>query len=86
VLFGLGGDPTVFEDERGWCATFGFDIGRRGQSPQVVVTGVFNANGVLEREKFVRDRVQGRRVFFQAAERGTCPDECMSNIIERVVQ
>ncbi len=86
VMAGLGGDPTTIINQNGWCATFGFDIRIKQHNIKITATGIFNEDGVFEAEKFVSDRNQGKNILFQAAEKNTCPDECMSNIVEQVVQ
>jgi len=86
VLAGFGGEPSTFIGVKGWCATFGFDVRLKKSKIRLTATGVFNGDGVFEATTFVRDQVQGLHLLFQAAEHDTCPDECMSNIVEAVVQ
>ena len=86
VMAGLGGEPTTVIDLKGWCATFGFDIRLKKNDIKITATGVFDGDGVFEAQRLVSDRNQGKNVLFQAAEQNTCPDECMSNIVEQVVQ
>ncbi len=86
VLAGFGGEPSSFIDVKGWCATFGFDVRMSGRKVRVTTSGLFDGNGVYEDTVFVREKVRGLTLLFQAAEQGTCPDECMSNIVERTGQ
>ncbi len=86
VLAGFGGEPTTFFDAKGWCATFGFDARLKKSKVKISGTGIFDGDGRYSRKIAVRSQFQGREVIFQAAEHGTCPDECMSNIVEEVVQ
>ncbi len=81
VVWGLGGDTSIFEDVNGWCATFGFDVKLKGRKVRIVGSSVFDANGELTINRRIPDNHPGLDVLFQAAERETCPGECMSDIV-----
>jgi len=46
----------------------------------------FDANGEFTFKIPIPGSASGLGVLFQSAQRGTCPDECMSNLVEMVVQ
>ncbi len=83
---GLKSGTTVINDVLGYCATFGIaNVNDRGD----LVGGlnqVFDANGMVSFQQTVPARAQGVTILFQSAENGTCPNECMSNIVTQVVQ
>jgi len=83
VLYGLGGPPTIFNDLKGYCATFGFGFINRNN---VLGTGQFDANGDGSVDHFIDPNDIGFTWKIQAAERGTCPDECVSNIVKEEVR
>ena len=43
-------------------------------------------NGEITFSLHIPRILSGLRVFFQSAEQGTCPDECVSNLVDSVVQ
>ncbi len=81
VVWGLGGDASIFEDVNGWCATFGFDVKLKGRKVRIVGSSVFDANGEMTVNRRIPDNHPGLDVLFQAAERETCPGECMSDVV-----
>ncbi len=84
VVWGLAEGETVLGDVAGYCATFGIagvDAGR------VVGTAVADGNGHAAVSMAAIPRTALRkRVYTQAAERGSCPDECVSNIDSQIVR
>jgi len=85
TVYGLQAGSTEVNDVGGYCATFGIN----GVTQNRVLGGlnrVFDANGEISFNQFIPSGAQGRTVLFQSAERGTCPDECVSNLVEEVVQ
>lgn len=85
VVWGLGGQSSVFEDVNGWCASFGFDVKLKGRKVRIVGSGVFDANGEFTVNRDILTRYTGRDMLFQAAERETCPGECMSDVVAETV-
>jgi len=85
VLWGRGGDPSVFNEVSGWCATFGFDVELRGNRVRIVGSGVTDGGEVVINSN-IPSGATGLDLLFQAAQRNTCPDECVSNLIEQVVE
>jgi len=85
VVWGLGGQSSVFEDVNGWCASFGFDVKLRGRKVRIVNSGVFDGNGEFTVNRDILTRYSGLDMLFQAAERETCPGECMSDVVAETV-
>ena len=86
IVYGFGGGPSVFVDANGYCATFGFDVpGGSKALKRVIATGVFDANGLFVAGKRVPKGLSGTAIKMQAAERGTCPEECMSEVVDTVI-
>ncbi len=85
VLVGFDGPSTHFNNVDGWCATFGFGVRMNRGKVRVAFTGYFDHNGDFVRQRHVREEAGGKDLRFQAAERDTCPFECMSNVAGRFV-
>lgn len=85
VVWGTGGEPTRINDVAGWCATFGFDIQLQGRTFKIVGSTLFDDTGTMVVKKAVPARQSGRTILFQAAERNTCPGECVSDVDELVI-
>jgi hypothetical protein len=47
---------------------------------------VADGGGNATASKTIPGNVAGLRVLMQAAMQGTCPDECMSNLLDMIVQ
>ncbi len=85
TVYGFAPGRTAVADVGGYCATFGIAGVTRGR----VVGGfnqVFDANGEISFSRFVPAGVRGRAVWVQTAMQGTCPGECVSNLVGAVVQ
>lgn len=82
IVYSLFGGETIVNGFSDYCATFGLgnlsvaNLVAQGQ----VVGGSFVANVNIP------PGAVGLVVFFQAAERNTCPGECVSNLVATVVQ
>jgi len=77
------GETTI--ERGGYCATFGINDVRKSR----IVGGfgrVFDANGLITFGVDIPSNLSGRQLLFQSAEHGTCPDECMSNLVTGVVE
>lgn len=86
IVWGTGGNPSSFKNFAGYCATFGFNVPNNGASSRVVAQGFVDANGEFIAQKNVPGNLSGMSIMFQAAKKGTCPDECMSDLIDTVIQ
>lgn len=83
VAYGFEAGQTVVNDRMGFCATFG--IGGVNEN-RIVDDGVADIAGTVSFVKIVPDGSAGLTILTQAAERGTCPDECVSNLVEQTIQ
>jgi len=83
IVWGIGGPPTAFDDVLGFCATFDFRV--RGER-QVVRYVRFRADGTARIARRIPQSLSGFDIQFQAAEQGTCPEACMSNVIRTVIE
>jgi len=86
IVWGLGGNETIIDNFAGYCATFGFDVPLDNAAKRIVAQGLVDQNGEFNAQRKIPAGTSGLNVLFQAAKRDTCPDECMSDIIEKVVQ
>jgi subtilisin family serine protease len=84
IVWGTGGNPETV-NAYGYCATFEFDLPGNPQS-RVIAQGFVDQNEEFNASKLVPGGVSGMHVLIQAAKRGTCPDECMSNVLDETVQ
>ncbi len=69
-----------------WCVDFGLDIPTDKVKMHIAAQGVFNEDGQFEQDIFVSDQFKGKALAFQAAVQNTCPDQCMSGIVETFVE
>lgn len=69
----------------GWCVNFGIRIPSNPWAA-FVCGGVADESGCISEEVFVTPTAKGQTIYFQAAQRNTCPDYCMSNIVIETVQ
>lgn len=80
IVYSLRGGETVVQGQMNYCATLGLGNLKRksvlGQGPVV--------GGEYVLEVWVPGRADGLLLYFQAAQKGTCPTECVSNILARV--
>jgi len=85
TIYGTKAGQTIVNNINGYCATFGI----KGVTQSKVLGGlnqIFDANGVISFNQQIPPGTTGTRVFFQSAMRGTCPDECMSNLLDMTIQ
>jgi len=83
VVYGFQAGNTVVNGTAGYCATFGI----KGVNQNKVVgfwTADGGGNAVVSKK--IPLFAQGKTVLTQAAERDTCPDECVSGVDTQVVQ
>ena len=83
VVFGLNAGSTVINGQQGYCATFGI----QGVNQNSLV-GMWAADGSgnAQVQRKIPGPAQGLTVLTQAAQRDTCPDECVSGVDTQVVQ
>ncbi len=82
VVYGFGPGSTVVNGFAGYCASFGI---KGVNQNKLICTKAADGNGDLSCKKSIPAGVRGQRVLSQAAERNTCPDECVSNLDDQVV-
>ncbi len=80
TVYGGKAGESVVRGSRSYCATFGI----KDVMPKKIVEGygsnIFDANGEIRKLVFIPKGAAGKDLYFQSAERGTCPDECVSNL------
>ena len=85
TVYGLQPGTTKVNNVSGYCATFGI----KGVSQSKVLGGLnrsFDANGNISFQIPIPGNAAGTSVLFQSAMQGTCPEECLSNLVQQVVQ
>lgn len=83
ITYGLRPGETILNGQASYCATFAIE----GILPsRVICRANADAGGTLTCSRRVPDGASGVRVLMQAAQANTCPYECMSNIVEQVIQ
>jgi len=83
VVFGFQRGETMVSGTFGYCATFGID----GVNPnRVICRTTADGNGEASCNRLIPNAAIGRRVLSQAAQRGSCPEECISRINDQVVR
>ncbi len=83
IVYGFEDGETKVEGTAGFCATFGI----KGVSQKrLICMKAADGAGIVSCNKKIPLSAEGLRVLSQAAERDTCPDECMSNLVDQVVQ
>jgi len=83
VVYGLAAGKTVVNGQAGFCATFGI----KGVNSNKLI-GMKNADGSGNAtiSKKIPGFAAGLTVYTQAAEQGTCPKECVSNLDKQTIQ
>ena len=79
LVYGRQLGETILTGQFGYCATFGIDGVRKNN---LLANVTFSPNGIDLRSYRVPIRLAGKRLLFQAVEHGTCPDECVSNVVD----
>ncbi len=85
TVYGLQTGEAIVVNVSGYCATFEID----SITQSSVIGGynqTFDPTGTITFDVFIPTNATDQTVFFQSAEHNTCPDECMSNLVEKVVQ
>ena len=83
VVYGFAAGSTTINGRGGFCASFGID---GVNANRFVGSAIADETGSASFVKIIPRNTQGLTILTQAAERGTCPDECVSNLVEQVVQ
>jgi len=86
IVYGFQIGNSSFQNFAGWCATFGIDIPPSKALSRIVAQGKFNSAGVYALLRNIPANTKGQTILFQAAEHNNCPDEKLSDVIQRTVQ
>jgi len=82
TVYGIQPGQTTVDNNGGFCATISINnvkaIGELNQT--------FDATGTITFDVYTPSYAAGAAVYFQSAMQGTCPDECISNLITDTVQ
>ncbi len=84
TAYGTAAGETKVTGFGGYCATFGI----KGVNQNKVLGGLnrsFDGAGEASFNQNIPSGAAGTDVLFQSAERDTCDDECMSNLVEMTV-
>jgi len=85
TVYGTKPGQTIIKNTANYCATFG--IKNINQSKIIGGTNrIFGAAGKITFNQKVPQQAKNLTVLFQSAEQNTCPDECVSNLVEQIVQ
>ncbi len=85
TVWGNVAGQSIVNEVLGYCATFWIN----GVNRSTVLGGyhqVFDVNGEITFSQKIPVHYTGITVYFQSAERGTCPEECVSNLRQMVIQ
>lgn len=84
VVYGFSLGSSSVNGQFGFCATFGIN-GINGPG-DLVGTGTADGSGQAVIQRRIPGNASGVTVHTQAAQQGTCPDECVSNIDSQTIQ
>ncbi len=82
IVYGLNAGTTNVNGFAGYCATFGI---KGINQNKVICTKTADGNGDIACKKTIPGGMVGVNILSQAAERNTCPDECVSNLDDQVI-
>jgi len=82
LVYGFQDGATNVNGQFGYCASFGI----KGVSQSKLLCQGKLSAGVKTCKKPIPVSAVGKRVLTQAAMRDTCPDQCMSNVLDMTVQ
>ncbi len=82
IVYGFAPGSTIVNGFAGYCASFGIQGVNQNK---VICTKAADGAGNATCTKKIPAGVKGRRILSQAAERNTCPDECVSNLDDQTV-
>ena len=82
LVYGFQSGQTNVNGQFGYCASFGI----KGVSQDKLICQGKLSAGQKTCKQPIPGFAIGKRVLFQAAMRDTCPDTCMSNVLDMVVQ
>ncbi len=80
LVYGKKAGITSVTGSADYCATFGID----GVDKEQVIDGfnhIFDSNGTIKITQWIPKNARNKYFYLQAAQQGTCPDECVSNLL-----
>jgi len=83
VIYGFAAGNTVVNGQFGYCATFGI---KGVNSSKVVGSKLADGSGNASIIKKIPGGTSGVKVLTQAAQQGTCPNECLSDVDTQAIQ
>jgi len=83
VLYSFS-DGSFIANDGDWCVDFGLDI--PDPYSRIVVQGTLGIDGSFTDFRSIPGGSSGMTVKMQAAQAGTCPDPCMSEIMTKTIQ
>lgn len=83
VVYGFSAGASIVSGLHGYCASFG--IAGVNDPSRVVGVALADGGGVASIARIVPGNAGGVALKFQTAMRGTCPDECLSDVLDAVV-
>ncbi len=84
TVHGFKSGETIIDHRGDYCATFKI----KGVNASKIIGGVgrtFDATGEISFRIPIPTGSSGRAILFQSAEQSTCPDECVSNLVEATI-
>ncbi len=84
TVYGFAAGSTNVNEVAGYCADFGIN----GVKQSRVLGGfnrTFDGGGVATFDQPIPAKYSGQNVLFQSAHHGTCPDECVSAVLDMVI-
>lgn len=84
TVYGFQAGQTLINGIAGYCADFGINGVRQNR----VIGGLnrtFDGGGVATFNQPIPTQYSGTNVLFQSAEHGTCPDYCMSAVLDMTI-
>lgn len=83
LVYGFEGGHSVVNGTNDYCATF--EIAGVNAS-KLIGQSIADANGIATVSRFIPGNAQGLQLLMQAAQQDQCPDRCMSNLLDMIVQ
>ena len=85
ILWGVQ-DGDFNTQSNGWCVAFEFDVPGNQIAARTVASRTLDSSGSMFAIRSIPANRRGTAVRFQAAQRGTCPDTCMSEVIAAEIE
>jgi hypothetical protein len=83
IVYGTAPGSTNVNGFAGYCASFGI---KGVNQSKLICQKRFDGAGQFTCAKPIPVNLVGKQLLFQGAQKDTCPDQCMSNLLDLVVQ